>query len=233
MCRDTQNAGTDAKTAENASKNVKMCQVRPRRPNSPCRIEIQTAKRPERWDHVSNNGNDRYAPQIAPIESLDTRIRKIVFGRSLEMLECLESVEASVEGEKGGGRDDERDGDMDGTASGDDDDSNRVAAARLAAQNQYMCNNARTRQNDLPVSPGQPAHSRIPCHGVPRTNRQRRRIAFEPRNISRKCKVKIAYLGRAVAMRSMWWPGNRIGWPRNLLAECESQGERREVEDYG
>ena len=80
VCRDMQCVEADSKTAENASRKGKIRQVRPRRPNSPCRVEIQMAKRPEQWDHVSNNGNDRYAPQIAPIESLDTQNRKFVFG---------------------------------------------------------------------------------------------------------------------------------------------------------
>ena len=190
-------------------------------------------KLPERRKHVSNNGNDAYAPQNAPIESLDTRNGKIVFGRSLEMLGSLEDVEASVEGEKDGGRDDKCDGDVDGTVSGGDIDPNRVEATRLAAESQQTRNKTRTQRNDLPVSPGRPAHPRIPFHGLPRTSRRRRRITFEPRNISRTRKVKITYLGRANAMRSMWRPGNQIGWPRNLDAECESQGECRREVDYG
>ena len=146
-----------------------------------------------------------------------------------------ENVEASVEGEKDGGRDDECNGDVDGTISGGDVDSNRVEAAQLTANSQQTRNNARTQRNDLPVSPGRPANPRIPCHGVPRTNRQRRRITFEPGNISQTRKVKIAYLGRANAMWSMLRPGNQIGWPRNVVAECKSQGEcrRRRVGDYG
>ena len=84
------------------------------------------------------------------------------------MLESLEDIEASVEGEKDGGRDDGCDGDGDGTVSGGNVDPNRVEATRLAAESQQTCNNARTRQNDLPVSPGQPANLQTPFHGVPR-----------------------------------------------------------------
>ena len=73
VCWDTQRTGTDVKTAENTSKKVKTCQVRPRRPNSPCRVEIQTPKRPKWWKHISSHGNDGYAPQITPIEDLGTR----------------------------------------------------------------------------------------------------------------------------------------------------------------
>ena len=70
-CRDTQRTETHSKTAENVNRKVKMCQVRPRRPNSPYRVEIETAKRPERWKHVRNEGNVGYAPKNTPIESLD------------------------------------------------------------------------------------------------------------------------------------------------------------------
>ena len=61
------------------------------------------------------------------------------------MLGNLEGVEASVEVEMAGGKDDERGGDVDGTVSGGNDDPNRVEAARLAAESQQTCNNARTR----------------------------------------------------------------------------------------
>ena len=233
VCKDTQCIEMDAKTAENANRKVKTCQRRSRSLNSPCRLKIETAKRPGQWKHISNHGNGGYAPQNGPIEGLGTRIRKFVFGRSLEVLGMDESVEASVEGERDGGKDEECDGDVDGTVSGDDVDSKQVEAARLTAESQQTRNNARIQQNDLPVSPGKPAHSRIPCHGVPRTSRRCRTIKFEPRNISQTRKVKIAYLGRANAMWSMWWPGNQIRWPKNPVAECKSQGEHREVEDYG
>ena len=234
VCRDTRDVETDAKTAKNANRKVKMGQRRSKWQNSLVGLEIETPRCPGQCEHVSNKGNDTYAPQIAPIESLDTRIRKFVLGRSLEVLGSLEDVEASVEGEKDGDRDDERCGDMDGTVSGGNVDPNRVEATRLAAESQQTRNKTRTRRNDLPVSPGRPTHPRIPCHGLPRTSRRRRRIRFEPRNIRQTRKIKITYLECINTMQSMWRPGNRIGWPRNLVAECKSQGEhRRRVEDYG
>ena len=222
VCRDTQRAATDTKTAENASNNVKTCQVRPRRPNSPCRVEIEMVKLPERRKQVSNHGNDGYAPQNTPIKSLDTRIRKIVFGQSLEVLGMDENVEAPVEGEKDGGGDDEHDGDVDGTISSGDVDSNRVEAVRLTAESQQTHNNARTWQNDLPVSPGQPAN---PFHGVPRTSRQRRTITFKPRNISQMCKVKLTYLGRANAMR---WMETESDGREMLLPSARVRGSAEE-----
>ena len=215
------------KTAKNASRNVKTHQKRSRRLNLPCRVEVETAEHPERWKHISNKGNNGYALQNMLIEDLGTQIRKFAFGRSLEVLGSLEDVEVSVEVEKDGGRDDEQCGDVDGTVSSGNNNPNRVAAVRLAAQSQDMRNNATRQRNNLPVSPGRPTNPRTPFHGLPRTNRQCRRNTFEPKNISRTRKVKTTYLGRANAMRSMWRPGNRIGWPRNLDAECKSQGERR------
>ena len=70
VCRDTQRVETDAKTAENASRKVKIRQRRSRSPNSPYRLETETAKCPERWKHISNHGNDTHALQIAPIGDL-------------------------------------------------------------------------------------------------------------------------------------------------------------------
>ena len=80
VCRDMQHIETDMKMAKNTSRNVKMRQRRSRRLNLPCRVEIKMAEHPERWKHVSNKGNNGHALQITLIESLDTRIRKFVFG---------------------------------------------------------------------------------------------------------------------------------------------------------
>ena len=82
------------------------------------------AKRPEQCEHVSNKGNNGHAPQNALIESFGMRNQKIVVGRPLEVLGNLEGVEASVEAEKDGGKDDGCNGDEDGIVSGSDDDSN-------------------------------------------------------------------------------------------------------------
>ena len=88
------------------------------------------------------------------------------------MLGSLEDVKASVEGKKGGGSDDKHDRDMDSTVSGGDVNSKQVEAVQLAAQSQYICNNALWQQNNLPVLPGQPANPQTPFHGLPRTNCQ-------------------------------------------------------------
>ena len=56
-----------------------------------------------------------------------------------------EDVEANIEVEMAGGKDGECDGDMDGTVSGGNVDSNQVEAVRLTAESQQKRNNARTR----------------------------------------------------------------------------------------
>ena len=76
--------------------------------NSPRRFETKTTKLPGQWNHVSIEGNDAYAPQNMPIESLDMQIPKIAFGRVLEALGRGEGVAASVEDEMAGGRAGER-----------------------------------------------------------------------------------------------------------------------------
>ena len=143
-----------------------------------------------------------------PIEDLGMRIGKFAFGQPAEVLRSLEGIEASVEGENNGGKDDGGDGDMDSTVSGDDDDLKQVEAAWLTAESQQTHNSTRTQRNNLPVLPGQLTNPQTPCHEVPRMNRRHQRITFEPKNISQTHKVKVTYLEHANAMRSMWWPGN-------------------------
>ena len=58
------------------------------------------------------------------------------------MLGAVEKPSASVRGETVGGRNGERSGGMDGTIGGNVN-SKRVEAARLAAESQHTCNNAR------------------------------------------------------------------------------------------
>ena len=59
------------KLPEITSKNVRKCQVRPKRQNSLYRPEIKTPMRAEQWRHISIEGIDMYAPQNMPIEALD------------------------------------------------------------------------------------------------------------------------------------------------------------------
>ena len=79
-----------------------------------------------------------YVPRNAPIKTPGTQDREIVFGREEEVLGADEKPSASVRGEKVGGRDGERSGDMDGTISGGNVNSKRVEAAQLAAESAYM-----------------------------------------------------------------------------------------------
>ena len=83
---DTQSVETDPKTAKITTKNVRTCQVGPRRQNLPYRLEIETPKRPGQQNHVSIDGNNVHAPHNTPIETLGTRNRRITFGR---VLRCL------------------------------------------------------------------------------------------------------------------------------------------------
>ena len=120
VCRDMQHAGTNTKTTENANRKVKIRQRRSKSQNSPYRLNIETPRCPGQCEHVSNKGNNGYTPQNVPIKDLGTRIRQFAFGRPAEVLRSLEGVEASVEGEKDGGRDDGCGGDVDGTISSGD-----------------------------------------------------------------------------------------------------------------
>ena len=72
------------KTAENASRKVKMCYRRPKMRNSPIGHEIETVKHPGWWKHISDEGNNTNAPQNAPIKLLGTWNREIAFELLLE-----------------------------------------------------------------------------------------------------------------------------------------------------
>jgi len=110
------------------------------------------ARRPERWRHVSNKGNNMYAPQNMLIEGLGTRNRKIVCGRAGE--ELGRTLRRVLEARKlAEGMTNEMEMWLDGTISGDGVDSQQVEAVRLAANSQQMCNTARSRAHGLPVLP--------------------------------------------------------------------------------
>ena len=61
-----------------------------------------------------------------------------ILGTQTEVLRRGEDVAAGAKGGKDGSRDEKWDVDVDGTISGNDVDSNRVAAARLTAEDQHM-----------------------------------------------------------------------------------------------
>ena len=66
-------------------------------------------------------------------ESLETRTRRIAFGRAIEVLGIDDGVAKIVEYEKASKRASERRSALDGTTSSDSIDSERVEAAWLAA----------------------------------------------------------------------------------------------------
>ena len=61
---------------------------------------------------------------------------------------------ANIEVEMAGSKDGKQCGDVEGTVSSGDIDSNQVEAVWLTASSQQMRNNARTQRNNLPVLPG-------------------------------------------------------------------------------
>ena len=72
--------------------------------DSPIGLETETAKRPGRHNHVSDEGNNVYVPRNAPIKTPGTQDREIVFEREEEVLGADEKPSASVRGETVGGR---------------------------------------------------------------------------------------------------------------------------------
>ena len=136
---DEQSVAADAKTAETTSRNVSTRQSRTMTQDSPIGLGTETAKRPGRYNHVSDEGNNMCVPRNTPIKTPGTQDREIVFGRGRGVGGRRETF-----GEcKVGGRDGEQSGDMDGTISSGNVNSNRIEAAPLAAESQHTCNNAR------------------------------------------------------------------------------------------
>ena len=190
--------GADAPTAHRGVTSIeintkttkiarKKCRSSPAMRNSPLKVEIEMAKRPEQWKHISIDRNGAYVPQNALIEVLGIRIQRIVFGRSTEVL----GTGRGQDGAAGG-----RDGKCNGsTISKNNDSSNQVAAARLTEKGQQVCsiaegerlssikiflvclgetsNNAIWRRNDLPLSPEPLTNHRRPFYGVSRPSRRR------------------------------------------------------------
>ena len=101
---DVQSVASDAKTAETTSRNVSTRQRRSMTQDSPIGLETETAKRPGRHNHVSDEGNNVYVPRNAPIKTPGTQDREIVFEREEEVLGADEKPSASVRGETVGGR---------------------------------------------------------------------------------------------------------------------------------
>ena len=89
---DTQSVETDLKTAKITTRNIRTCQVGPRRQNLPYRLKIEMPKRPGQQNHVSIDGNNVHTPHNMPIEALGTWNRRIAFGRVLRCLWLLSSL---------------------------------------------------------------------------------------------------------------------------------------------
>ena len=66
---DMQGIETEPKTAKIVTRNVRTCQVGPRRQNLPYRLKIKPPKCPGQQNHVSINGNNVHALHNTPIEA--------------------------------------------------------------------------------------------------------------------------------------------------------------------
>lgn len=88
----------------NVSKIVRMCSMRPKMQNSPLRLEIESQKGPRRWRHISEELMHAHMHNM-PLEVLDTRSQKIVFGQGVEILGTVKKLVACAESEMAGGRD--------------------------------------------------------------------------------------------------------------------------------
>ena len=67
---DTQSVEMDPKTDKITTRNVRTCQVGPRRQNLPYRLEIKMLKCPGQQNHVSIDGNNIHVPHNMPLEAL-------------------------------------------------------------------------------------------------------------------------------------------------------------------
>jgi len=191
--------GNDAKTAENATRNVRTRQIGQRTRNSPSTREIATAKRARRWKRVSTAEGDVYVPRNAPVAAIETANRNIVFGRPDS---GDEAIAPSVESERAG------DGDVDDTTSGGDSDSIRVEAALLAGESQRVRYSRTTRTGNLPVSSWPPIRSAERPYGLVRRRRRRGRLKIERINddqVSKRRERETTYLERP---RTTQPPGN-------------------------
>ena len=154
--RDMHSIGNDPQMAVNKTENVRMHQIRQRTQNSPNLFKMEMSKHASRQKWISIGDGDLYIPWNMPVEVLETMSRVIVF-RQVESRD--EAIAPSVKGKKvgdGDGRQSGDDGDVDGTTSISDIDSERVGAALLAVGSQHLHQSQRTGDNDLPVSSGPP-----------------------------------------------------------------------------
>ena len=143
--------GNGTETAENDSGNVSKCQTEAQTRNSPHTLEIKSCKRARLWRKVSVDNGDVYVPWNVPVEALS---RTFAFG---EAESGDEVIAPDIEGKTAEGNSDGDgdqygdDGDGDGITSSGSVDSIRVNAALLAVESQYMRQDRRTRNGNLPM----------------------------------------------------------------------------------
>ena len=156
----------------------------------------------KRWRKVSAGGIHVYIPWNVPVAAIATARQRIVFGRP-EIGD--EAIAPSVEGEMAGGRGDGRDGDVDGTTSGDGVDLTRVNTAQLATESQHTRSSRILRRNDLPVSSRPPIQRERRPYGSVRRRRRRGRLKIERINVSQTKEVETTHLRHAHTTQP---PGN-------------------------
>ena len=199
ICTDGHSDGDEMETAENETLNVRKSQTIKKSQDSPYTAEIKSPKRSYRWRKVSVGNIDVYIPWNVPVEAPS---RTFAF-REAESRD--EAIAPDVEGETAEGNGDGDgdqygdDGDGDGITSGGSIDSIRVNAALLAVESQYMRQDQRTRNGDLPMSSRPPIQHLNRPYGLVIRRRQHGRIKIESINISQTLKVKKTYHRRAQA----------------------------------
>ena len=215
----------ETRTPANVRRNVRTRQTGKKMQYSPYTPENGMPKHTYRWKRVSASCTDVHVPLSVLI---DPTSRNFVFG---EVERGVEAIAPDVEGEMakgaGDGNDgnDGGDGDVDGTTSGGSVDSMRVKAVLLAANSQYMHQNRRTRDQDLPVLSEPPIQHADRPYGHVRRRRRRGRIKFVPRNINRTETDGNAHLGRVNAIQLEWRPGEQIRRVSKPTFECRTPGE--------
>jgi len=176
VCTDMHCTGNDTQTATNEAESVRTRQNSSKMLNSPHGREIATPKYIYRWKRVSIGDGDMYAPQNTPI---DTRSRKIVFGRVEGGVEAIAPKVVDETTGNGDGRRNGGDGGVNDTTSNVSVDSTRVKAALLATDSQQTRSRRITRNDDLPVSSWPPIQPADHPYGPARHQRRRGKLKIE------------------------------------------------------
>ena len=220
-CTEPHSVETHAILPANETQNVRMHRIRWKLQDSPYMLENEMPEPICQWRKVSVEDTDVYLPWDAPVE---VPSRMFVFGQAEDADQAIapnleragEAIAPNV-GETardGNGNGDSDNGDVDGTTSSGDVDSNRVEEVLLAVESQYMCQGRRTRNSDLPMPSEPPVQPAERPYRLVRCHHQRGRIKPEPVNVSQMPKVKKTYHGHANAAQP---PKNSSKHPHRVI----------------